>query len=401
MKNAVEFVSEANTLMSRLKFPEAEACFRQAVALDPRNLGALLGLARIALLQERAEEAMPLLDRALSAHPEHPEALALIGMYWMAKASFDRAIETLERARAFGPALPLVHLHLGKCYSAVRRFGPAEESLRQSLCLTPFNCEAHTQLGLVQAETGRLKEAVDSLLAAIRIDPRYVKAYLEAGLLYERAGKTDHLVRLYRTGLRHNPGSLPLLERLASLHAARFEFRPAFAVAVRILRKRKGYGDYLRLGTYAIALKKLETAERAFRSALAIDPEAWEAHYNLAELYMSAQLMDQARDHYAAAVARGAGHYEPLNGMGLFALMVEHDYDRAIDLLCRARDLAPARPEPLLNLALAYAEKNDVASAEACANSVLHLAVPGHPLYQQAQRLKATLHLRNHVRKLN
>jgi tetratricopeptide (TPR) repeat protein len=240
MTTAVEYVTRANTFMSRLQFVEAEQLFRKAVTLDSQNLGGLLGLARIALLQERADEGLALLDRIRCLRPNYAEALALTGMYWITKRQFDRAIQSLEQARAAGPALPIVHLNLGKCYSAIRQFGPAEASLREAIRLAPENCEAYNHLGYVQAETGRLNEGIHSMLRAIKIDRRYVKAYLAVGRLCERAGKTDLAIRLYRSGLRYNPNAFHLLERLSSVYASRLDFRSAFTAAIRILKKRKG-----------------------------------------------------------------------------------------------------------------------------------------------------------------
>jgi tetratricopeptide (TPR) repeat protein len=240
------------------------------------------------------------------------------------------------------------------------------------------------------------------MLRAIKIDRRYVKAYLAVGRLCERAGKADLAIRLYRSGLRYNPNAFHLLERLSSVYASRLDFRSAFTAAIRILKKRKACGDYLRVGIYAVALRKLETAEKAFQAAISMNPHSWEAHYNLAELYMSARLMDQAREHYEAAVSHNLNRYEPLNGMGLFVLMVDNDWNRAIEFLCQAQEIAPSRPEPRLNLALAYSRKGDVTAAEEYTNSVLRLCQPGDPLYRQSERLKGMLRLEIHaLRKLN
>jgi tetratricopeptide (TPR) repeat protein len=361
---AAEHITRAKASMERLRFAEAEESFRKAEALDNRNLEALLGLARIALLQERAGDGLAILDRIFALRPEHPEALALRGLYWVAKGDFGSAIQSLEQARTKDGANPMIHLNLGKCYLAAGRPGPAEESLR----------------------------------AAIRLSPgqRYVQAWLALGSMYERTGRLDLAVGVYRSALRRDPSAVPLLERLASVLAAVMDFRCAAAVTARILKKRKFFGDYLRLGTYAVALGKLEEAEKAFRNALALNSESWEAHYNLAELYMAADLMEQAREHYRAAVQHGGDRFEPLNGMGLFLLTVDQDWERAIELLKQAEELAPSRPEPKLNLALAYAKIGDAVAARTYADAVLSVTRPGNSLHTQADRLKAALRLENH-----
>ena len=40
-----------------------------------------------------------------------------------------------------------------------------------------------------------------------------------------------------------------------------------------------------------MALREFETAEKAFLKSIQLNPQSWEGHYNLAELYMSAKLI--------------------------------------------------------------------------------------------------------------
>jgi tetratricopeptide (TPR) repeat protein len=390
---SIELVTRANGLLGSLQFFEAGQCFQKAIALDPHSVSALVGLGRLALLTQRVDEALGLLDRALSLQPDCAEALAVKGIYWMQQTEFDRAIDILEQAKASDPNLAMVYFNLGKGYRERGRFPRAEENFRKAIELNPHHFEAYCQLSYVQIQTGRLKDSIHSMLRAIRINPRYVKGYLILGSLYEHAGKWDLVTRLYRSGIRQNPDAFPLRERLCSLYALKGDFPSAFQEALEIVNTRSLYTDYLRLGTYAVALQQFETAEKAFQTSLYLNPASWEGPYNLAELYMSARLMDRAREQYQAALDNNRGGYEPLNGMGLFVLMVDQDWDRAIGLFKQALEFAPSRPEPRLNLALACAKKRDFPAAQKLAASVLTLAKPGDPVYDQAERLQGTIRI--------
>jgi tetratricopeptide (TPR) repeat protein len=231
------------------------------------------------------------------------------------------------------------------------------------------------------------------LLQAIEINPRYVKGYLALGSLCVRAGKPEKAVRLHRFAIQRNPDAFPLREALCSLYASAADFDSAFKEALEIARRRNLYTDHLRLGSYAIALHNFATAQQAFQTSIQLNPASWEGHYNLAELYMSTRLMDQAREQYQAALDKNTAAYEPLNGMGLFVLIVDQDCDRAISLLKHAIELAPWRPEPRLNLALAYAKKGDFPASREYAATVLLLANPGDRIYDQAERLQGTVRI--------
>jgi tetratricopeptide (TPR) repeat protein len=61
------------------------------------------------------------------------------------------------------------------------------------------------------------------------------------------------------------------------------------------------------LGIIATKLSLMERAEREFKTALAIDPNHGEAHFNLAVLYATwdPPQWDKARESYAAALKKG------------------------------------------------------------------------------------------------
>jgi superkiller protein 3 len=387
-----KFVIQANKQMGSLQFLEAEQSFKRAIEINPQSAEALVGLSRLALMKKQRDEALQLLDRALNYHPDCAEAMAVKGIYLMEVEEFDRAIEILEQAKACNPNLQMVHFNLGKSYSEIGRFERAEQELLRAIAINPNHFEAYSQLSYVQIQTGRMEEGIHSMLQAILINPLYVKGYLVIGSLYEKAGKGELVIRFYKQGLRHNPNAFALRERLCSLYALKMDFRSAYGEALEILKRRRSdYKAYLRLGNFAVALRKFGVAEEAYKTSIKLNPKSWEGHYNLAELYMSANLMTEAREHYLASVENNNGSYKPLNGMGLFLLMVDHNWDSAIRFFSEALDHTPSRAEPRLNIALAYAGKRDFASAEKFAASVVKLVKPDDRIFYEAQRLRKAI----------
>jgi tetratricopeptide (TPR) repeat protein len=392
-----ELVIRAGGLLSAMQFPEAEQCLRQAAAMNPDSVAALVGLGRLALLDRRVDEGLALLERASSLQPDCAEALALQGIYWMQQERFDRAIELLEKARAVDPKLAMIHFNLGECRCRLGEFPLAEGDLRRAIESSPGHFQAYSRLSYVQVETGNWEDAVRSMRQAVRINPAYVEGYLVLGSLFERAGKHDVVIRVYRSGIRRNPAAFSLRERLCAAYALHRDFTSAFQEALEIANRRNLYTDYLRLGSYAVALLQFETAERAFQRSLELNPSSWEGHYNLAEMYMSAGRMDDAGVQYQAALDHNSGGYEPLNGMGLFVLLIDQDCDKAIGFFKEAIDLAPSHPEPRWNMALACARKGDFPTAQKFAASVLALVKPGDPLHHQAERLQGTIRIESHT----
>jgi tetratricopeptide (TPR) repeat protein len=73
----------------------ARAAYRRAVELDPRNPGALAGLARLALASDPAA-ALALFDRAAAADPEDPEPALGAARALRAAQQFDQASKRID-----------------------------------------------------------------------------------------------------------------------------------------------------------------------------------------------------------------------------------------------------------------------------------------------------------------
>jgi tetratricopeptide (TPR) repeat protein len=304
-------------------------------------------------------EAEECLQRAFALDSHSADALIGLGRLALVSPRGDDALSLFDRALELHPDHPEALALKAICWMKQRQFGIAVELLEQANASDPGLAMVYFNLGKCHRELGQLPRAEASFRKAIEMDPRHFVARIE----------------------------------LCSCYVLQGDFASAFREALEIVKRRKHYTDYLRLGSYAVALQQFETAEKAFQTSIDLNPASWEGHYNLGELYMSARFMDRAREQYQLALDKNSGGYEPFNGMGLFVLIVDQDCTRAIALLRQAIEAAPSRVEPRLNLALAYAKQRDLPAAQRFAASVLTLSRLGDPVYDQAERLQSTIRI--------
>lgn len=387
MTNTTELIKTGQKFMSELQFPAAEQNFQRALQNDPACSDAMVWLGKIAFIRDQNDEALKLFDLALSVQPKFAEAVAMKGLYYMKLENFDRAIEFLEQAKSINPGLEMIYFNLGKSYREIGQFEKAEAALRKAIEMDPNQYQAYSQLSHVLVKTGRGKEGIQAMVKALRINPLYLKGYLILGTLYKNADKGDLVIRLYRAGIKHNPNAIPLREELCVLYSLKLDFRRAYVEALEIVTRRREYGDYLRWGNLAVAMGKIEEAEKAYKAAIEMNPQRWEGHYDLAELYMSANLMDKAREHYQAAVKNNKENFKPFNGLGYFVLMVDHNWSEAVKNFRKALEVAPKQPEPRLNMAIASAKKKEFVAAERYAKEVQKLVNPDSDIFKQAEKL--------------
>jgi tetratricopeptide (TPR) repeat protein len=117
---------------------EAIEAYKQAIAWqensEPRNEQPYLNLGGLLLDQDRAEEALPLLEEAVRLAPANSLCRMKLGMAYLRTSRLDKAQIQLEEAARLDPENAAIHFQLGKLYKqmhsmerARKEFARAEE----------------------------------------------------------------------------------------------------------------------------------------------------------------------------------------------------------------------------------------------------------------------------------
>jgi tetratricopeptide (TPR) repeat protein len=99
-------------------------------------------------------------------------------------------------------------------------------------------------------------------------------------------------------------------------------------------------------------------SETLWRDTLAKNPESWMAHHNLAMDLQDAGRIDEAMEHYRAAIELNPKHYRAHNNLGL-ALAARGDLSEATEHYLAALEAKPDFAEAYNNLAVALADHGD------------------------------------------
>ncbi len=158
------------------KSEEAAAEYQAILADDPRNLPAMIELARSDVGLHRYLEGANRLQAALALDPRNVEAEEMLGDIWLTVGNPGRAATEFHRLLTFAPQNYEAHFGLGLIAAHQGKTAEATEHFRAALAANPQSAEAHYQLGLILEAQNQKKEAVREFTAALQIDPNYKDA---------------------------------------------------------------------------------------------------------------------------------------------------------------------------------------------------------------------------------
>jgi tetratricopeptide (TPR) repeat protein len=154
------------------------------------------------------------------------------------------------------------------------------------------------------------------------------------------------------------------------------KYKQASIMYRKALSKDLRYGEaYYRLGLAELQLKNWNSAVKALRRAVELQPENEDAFAKLGDLYMTAYLSDPRRpqsilteirelaDENRGLLKRNPDSFHGLRLMGFVAL-VEKDVPRALQLFKRANEVRPRQPDVVLTYAQALTASNNWPEAE-------------------------------------
>jgi predicted O-linked N-acetylglucosamine transferase (SPINDLY family) len=201
------------------RLADAEAVYRQVLALGGDDAGVLSNLGIVLQGSGRLDEAIAAYRRAITLRGDHGAAWSNLGSALSALGRLDEAITALDRALAIDPGHAQAHANRGVALHASGRLEEAIAALRRAIALAPRDAVAHTNLGRALHDAGQPDEAEDVLLRAVAIDPGQGHAHNNLGSVQKDQGRVDLALESFGRALECDPGHVAAASnRLFALH---------------------------------------------------------------------------------------------------------------------------------------------------------------------------------------
>jgi putative PEP-CTERM system TPR-repeat lipoprotein len=346
---------------------DAKKVYGDLLSKKAGDLAALLGLADIAIKEQKWPEAINFINRARTAAPNDPApGLKLVELYSLRQdwnnanavageltAQFPRAanvqislataqlgrgdvkgaISSYRRAYEIAPNSPSILARFVTLLNSAKEFREVRAVLQDAIARDPWNSTLKSDLIRTEAEIDGLDAALAKARAFAKDDAENSIYDLVSAELYEKAGRSGDAVGLLEKAVAARPSDDGLAIALSRLYT--------------------GVGD-------------LTKAEAVLTRRVAADANSLTVRAALARLYLTTGRTADAKKTYNELLSERPTDVPALLGLGDIAV-AEKKWLEATDYITRARAAAPNDPTPGLMLLNMYGLQKNWKEANALA----------------------------------
>jgi TolB-like protein/Flp pilus assembly protein TadD len=197
---------------------QARSFFERALALDPDNIEALIGMAMVDALSgavlgtddrvTRLAMAEATLTKALSLAPNHASAHHWLGFVQIQTNRAAQGIAECERALALDPNLATAHGFIGLAKYFLGRGEETESHVQEALRLSPRDTQAYIWMifaGLAKLQLEADEEAVARFRRSVELNRNHPRAHFWLAAALAHLGRLDEARSALDAGLALDP----------------------------------------------------------------------------------------------------------------------------------------------------------------------------------------------------
>ena len=211
---------------------------------------------------------------------------------------FDAAEKDLKQAIQTDPSYDIAYYNLGKVFQKQRKWDQAAEAFESAAQKSPNNANFQYDLGESYLEAKKVDQAEKAFLAATNADPKLFKAWWRLGLVYKNLDRPKEADNALRKAIEANTRFAKPYVALGYLYLDYdFDKEAAQVFSQCVLAKDDDAECHNGHGVALKNLKQFDQAAKELKAAVDLDPELFDAVYNLGMTYSDWYDADHAPDH--------------------------------------------------------------------------------------------------------
>lgn len=327
-------LKEGYDLHQQGRVAEAELKYRQALNKVPDYPGAAYYLGVALLDQNKARDAVKVLEKAIKRDPKNGGLLVVMSSAYMADGQPQKALITAEKVTHIMPQAADGHYNLAQIHLQMNEQEKAMAAYNAALAQDTSHVNSHYNRASLLYSMGKKEEALTGFKNVIELAPAMAAAHTNAGSIHLENEEFDQAVQYFKGALEHDPGSVNARKQLGMCLHYTGALEQALEHYQDILEAGKADAEVHVL--LANAHRDLDHEDRArthYQKALELDPGNATAKDNLSLLDSSK--IASWHFHMLADSARNGAYHEAIRkavdanktvldigtGSGLLALM--------------------------------------------------------------------------------
>lgn len=275
-------------------YDKAIGSFKKALSLTPDLWEAQVNIGLIELRRRKLSAAAKALEASLEIYPS-PRALEALGEVYLLQDRADRAVELYERALVKNPGDPTLRNQLAVALRHAGQLEQAEAEIRAILGRDAGNVDAYCTLAAIHMERDALDMAELVLNRGLTRHADDPKLLTNMGLVALRRGDDQTAFVLFEKASQADPRFLTGRLNKAAVYLGVGDHTRAKEELAFVLGVEPGNTQaLLGLGLAQRMAGDHAGAQKTWETLLDIDPDSPSAHFNLGLLAMDFQ-EDQAR----------------------------------------------------------------------------------------------------------
>ena len=360
----------------------------QAQKLAPNDPGVHLALARLALADNDAEQAMRAIDQALQADPAYRDGWLLKGDLMRATRQPAQAIEAYRAALKADPGNVSARLALADIALGENRLADARTEVKAALKAAPNNLLARYTQAQIEFRDKKIEAARDRLAAVLKTAPNFTPALLLGGAIEYALGNLQTAEAYLNKVVKVAPGNVYAVRLLAAaqLRLGRAD-DAARTLAPALKAAPQDAGVQIVAGEIALAQKAYTEASGHFEAAAKLSPGSAAIRTELGLARLAQGDSRAMADLHTAATMAGSGNRA--DTLIILSQLKNKQFDAALASIAALEKKQPASPLAWNYRGAAYLGKQDVARARDSFGQALKL----DPTYFPAAAILAQLDL--------
>lgn len=211
----------------------AKSAFDKALSLNESVLTAYIGLALLLRREENFDEALNVLQKALS-FGKSAELLYQLAQTSRLLKKNNQALSYIKEALALEETAAFYNEE-GLIYEAMKTYSAAFLSYEDAIRLNSYYADAYANMGNLYFKEGKLNKAEDAYKRAIGIDSSFLNAHHNLALVLHKQGRVGECLEHFRSAILINPKHISSLYNLAVILEESGEYSEAAGLYFNLL----------------------------------------------------------------------------------------------------------------------------------------------------------------------